>query len=347
MEPVRVAPDHHGFVFADTQKPFIPWGFNYGHPDQLIEDFWASDWPSIERDFRYVKSLGANVLRIHLQFGKFMDSADRPNEVSLKRLGNLLKLAEHDELYLDLTGLACYRKSDVPAWYDSLSEKGRWAAQSRFWEAIAARCNSSPAVFCYDLMNEPFVPGGPRKAGDWYSGHLFGGFDFIQFISLDLAGRTRDEVARQWIATLTAAIRKHDPHHLVTVGLLPWMKGWGFLSGFVPEKVAPELDFIAVHVYPEAGKPDEAIAMLKRFSVGKPVVIEETFALSCSADDLRNFLLASRGIAAGWIWHYSGRTIEQLSDGTSTQPVSDGLWLASLKLFKEIGPEMTSVQKSQ
>lgn len=340
MEPVRVSSDGHGFELADSHKPFIVWGLNYGHPDQLIEDFWNTDWPSIQRDFHYMRSIGTNVVRVHLQFGKFMDGPDRPNQKALARLGDLLKLAERDDLYLDLTGLGCYRKSDVPAWYDAMSEKQRWAAQSRFWEAIAGECTGSPAVFCYDLMNEPFVPGGPRKPGQWYSGVLLGGFDFIQFISLDPAGRTREEVARQWIATLTAAIHKQDAHHLITVGLLPWVKNWGFLSGFVPEKVAPQVDFMAVHIYPEAGKVDEAIAILKKFAVGKPVVVEETFTLSCSAEDERKFLLESRGVACGWIGHYSGETIEQLASRDATQPAKPDLWLVWLKLYKELGPLM-------
>lgn len=64
--------------------------------------------------------------------------------------------------------------------------------------------------------------------------------------------------------------------------LLPWVRGWGHLSGFIPEEVAPDLDFVSVHIYPEKGKVDEALADLKWFAVGKPLVIEETFNLSCS-----------------------------------------------------------------
>ena len=345
MESVRISQDGHGFVLANSQKPFVPWGLNYGHPDQLIEDFWNTDWPSIERDFRYMKSIGANVVRVHLQFGKFMDAPDRPNKASLDRLADLLKLAERTDLYLDLTGLACYRKADVPAWYDKLSEKDRWAAQAAFWEAIAQTCKSSPAVFCYDLINEPIASGGARKPGDWYSGALLGGFDFIQFINIDPAGRKREDIPVQWIDMLSAAIHKHDTQHLITVGLLPWVKNWGFLSGFVPEKVAPHLDFISVHIYPEAGKVDEAISGLKRYAVGKPVVVEETFPLSCPAEDERKFLLASRGIACGWMGHYSGESIEQLTKRDATQPAKPDLWLVWLKMFKEMGPEMTSTDR--
>src|SRR4029077_1723991 len=99
------------------------------------------------RDFRQMQQLGANVVRVHLQFGKFMTAADKPNAKALDRLGKLLAFAEETGLYLDLTGLGCYHKADVPAWYDKLSEAERWDAQAAFWTAVAGRCKDSPAVF--------------------------------------------------------------------------------------------------------------------------------------------------------------------------------------------------------
>ena len=73
-----------------------------------------------------------------------MDGPDKPNEKALDRLGKLLELAEKERLYLDLTGLGCYHKKDVPAWYDKLSEKDRWDVQARFWEAVAGRVPTAP-----------------------------------------------------------------------------------------------------------------------------------------------------------------------------------------------------------
>ena len=160
MEPIHVAKDKRSFILADSGRRFVPWGFNYDHDagGRLIEDYWDGEWPKIEKAFADMHQLGANVVRIHLQFGKFMVAADKPNDKQLDRLGDLLKLAERERLYLDLTGLACYHKKDVPAWYDKLSEKDRWDAQAHFWEAVAGRCARSNAVFCYDLMNEPYRP---------------------------------------------------------------------------------------------------------------------------------------------------------------------------------------------
>jgi hypothetical protein len=341
LERVRVADNGKGFVLAASGKPFTPWGLNYGNAGRLIEDFWDADWDTVARDLRDMKRLGANVVRVHLQFGKFMDGPDRPNARALRRLGRLLELTEGCGLYLDLTGLGCYRKADVPRWYDGLSEEDRWAAQARFWGAIAARCAGSPAVFCYDLMNEPFAGGGDKKPGDWYSGHLLGGYDFVQWVALDTRGRPREEIARAWVKRLSAAIREQDKAHLITVGLLPWVRGWGHLSGFVPDKVAPELDFVSVHIYPEKDQVDGALEVLKKFAVGKPLVVEETFPLSCSAAELEEFLKRSRGTACGWMGHYDGMTPEGL-EGLKKEKrltVAQALYLEWLKLFQKLKPE--------
>jgi hypothetical protein len=348
---IQVSRDEKRFTLSSSGQPFTPWGLNYGNHGRLIEDFWLDDWPTVVRDFHTMRTMGANVVRVHLQFNKFMESPDRPRRNALDQLHKLVQLAEQEGLYLDLTGLACYRPADVPAWYDRLDEKDRWKAQAEFWRAIAAEGASSDAIFCYDLMNEPIVPGGHREPGKWYSGTLLGGCDFVQFISLDPAGRPRDRIARDWIRTLTAAIREVDKHHMITVGLLPWVPmrlragswfEWGHLSGFIPTTVAPELDFISVHIYPEKGKLPQALDGLEKFAVGKPVVIEETFPLSCSSDELRTFLLGSRKYACGWMGHYDGQSIQELEGLKESKKITiaQSMWLDWLKLFQELGPRM-------
>ena len=319
MPFVRVADDGRGFVLEGTGRPFVPWGFNYDHDrdGRLLEDYWHEEWDTVEADFREMRHLGANVVRVHLQTGRFMDGPDRPNRAALERLGDLVRLAERERLYLDITGLGCYHKQDVPAWYDPLAEADRWAVQARFWEAVAGRCAGSPAVFCYDLMNEPVVPGGDKKRDDWL-GPAFAGKHFVQFIALERAGRARPAVARAWVRRLTAAIRTRDRRHLVTVGLVPWsLDRPGLSSGFVPEQVAPDLDFVSVHVYPERGKVAEALETLRGFAVGKPVVVEETFPLKCGIEEFGRFIDASEETACGWIGFYWGATPEELR-GTGT-----------------------------
>src|SRR4051812_3586203 len=85
MPWVRVPKDRKGFVLEPSGRPFVPWGFNYDHDDQgrLIEDYWEAEWATVEAHFGQMKRLGANVVRVHLQLGKFMDGPDKPNAKAL------------------------------------------------------------------------------------------------------------------------------------------------------------------------------------------------------------------------------------------------------------------------
>ena len=339
LEPVTVAPDGKGFHLAASGKAFVPWGFNYDHDEagRLLEDYWLTEWPKVDEDFREMRELGANVVRIHLQFGKFMTAPDQLNQKSLDQLTKLLTLAERTRLRLDLTGLGCYHKADVPAWYDALDEPARWAAQAKFWAAVAKQCEGSSAIFCYDLMNEPVIAGAKRAPGDWLGG-AFAGKHFAQFITLDAAGRAPPTVACEWIRTLAKAIRQHDQKHLVTVGLVDWsLDRPGLRSGFVPDKIVGDLDFLCVHLYPKKGEVPQAIETLRGFAVGKPVVIEETFPLQTGVPEFSQFIAQSRGIASGWVGFYWGKTPAELRKANT---IPDAMMLGWLEYFQREAAKM-------
>lgn len=338
FERIQVSPDGRGFACADSGRPFLPWGFNYDHDaaGRLLEDYWLQEWSTVAADFREMRDLGANVVRIHLQFGRFMQNASTPDQQQLKQLSRLLRLAEETDLKIDLTGLGCYHRKDVPAWYDQLDEAERWQAQARFWEAVAEICHRSPAVFCYDLMNEPVVTGGDQPRDDWL-GPGFGDKHFVQFITLDRAGRDRADIACKWIRLLTAAIRQHDPTRLITVGLVPWsLDRPGLTSGFVPERIARELDFLAVHIYPDREQPADALQTLRGFAAaGKPVIIEETFPLRSDALTLERFLRAARFHSAGTIGFYWGTTPAELEQQKTLPAAIQASWLKSFTALKD------------
>ncbi len=339
LEWIRVGPDGADFVGATSGERFVVWGVNYDHDDagRLIEDYWHDEWPTIEGDFAEIRALGANVVRIHLQLGKFMTSSSEPNATELERLARLVDLAERTGLYLDITGLGCYHKADVPPWYDALDEQARWDVQARFWEAVARVCADSPAIFCYDLMNEPILAGKEPET-DWLAGD-FAGKHFVQRICLDLDGRTRPEVARAWVDRLVDAVRKHDARRMITVGAIPWALSFpGAKPLFYSEEVGENLDFVAVHFYPETGKLDETLAALAVYDVGKPIVIEETFPLKCSLDEMDTFIERSRPIVDGWISFYWGKTIEELAARTGElRAALLGNWL---EYFRDKGPAL-------
>jgi hypothetical protein len=333
-EWIQVSRDGKGFIKAASGQKFVPWGLNYDHdwPGRLLEDYWEPEWSRVVGDFHEMKALGANVVRIHLQFGKFIEGPAQSNERALDRLGRLVALAEELGIYIDLTGLGSYRKADVPAWYNALSENDRWNAQAFFWESVASRIAGSPAIFCYDLMNEPLVPTGRRDPGGWLLEPPLAGFYYNQFISLDQGGRPRSEIARKWIQHMTGAIRKHDLKHMITVGLHP-----NAGTGFEPEQVASELDFLSTHIYPASSKVPDALATAKRFSVGKPLLIEETFPLLCSAQELESFIVASKPWASGWLGFYWGKTQDELRPPPD---FIDAIMLDWLELFQKLKPSM-------
>jgi len=115
---IRTSADKTHFVCDGTDCRFVPWGFNYDRDEagRLLEDYWADDWAKVADDFQEMKSLGANVVRIHLQLCRFMKSPGQPDEINLARLGKLVRLAEETGVYLDVTGLGCYHKEDIPPW---------------------------------------------------------------------------------------------------------------------------------------------------------------------------------------------------------------------------------------
>lgn len=65
--------------------------------------------------------------------------------------------------------------------------------------------------------------------------------------------------------------------------------------------------------------------------------------------DLKTFLLDSRGIACGWVGHFFGQNINDLEalrrDNKLT--VSQTITLDWIKLFRELGPQMTRREPAQ
>ncbi len=342
---IVVSADKKGFVEDSTGVAFRPMGFNYDHDadGRLIEDYWHTEWSRVEDDFRNIKELGANTVRVHLQFGKFMVSASEPNEAELRQLEKLLQLAESNRLYLDLTGLGCYHKKDVPEWYDQLSEEDRWAAQAVFWKAVARTCRDSSAVFCYDLMNEPVV-GGEQAAGDWL-GPAFAGKHFVQFVARQTNGRARHAIAAQWIDLLVQAVKSVDDRHLITVGLVDWsLDRPGLTSGFDPTRVAASLDFLAVHHYPKAGQVSKAVETLRGFQLGKPVIIEETFPLTCSMEEMSEFMTSAGEDCSGWISFFWGKMPKEYAGSTTIADSMTSKWLTQFSsvMKTSLAPPATS-----
>jgi hypothetical protein len=347
LEPIQISQNGRGFVLGETGRPFLVWGVNYDHNSKgghgrLLEDYWVEEWDMVQEDFQQIKALGANVARIHLQLAKFMDAPDQPNQEALTQLRRLLELAEQTGLYLNLTGLGCYHKQDVPEWYDQMDEAERWEAQARFWSAVAKVCHGSSAVFCYNLMNEPIIGG--SEPNEWLTGEL-GGKHFVQRLTLTPGNRAPREIAKAWVEKLTAAIRQQDPDHLITVGVIPWALIWPNAKPiFYAPEVSSNLDFVSVHFYPRKGEVEKALAALAVYDIGKPLVIEEMFPLHCSVAELDESIQKSRQRVAGYLSFYWGKTIEEYEEEKTLKSALAAAWL---KYFRQQAETMKRPLQSE
>jgi hypothetical protein len=333
LETVKIAPDKQGFVLHPSGDRFVPWGHNYASVDILKR--MAEEPTRVEREFSEMKAAGTTVARIHPELPRILSGPDKADPKALDLLKRLLKIADKSGIHLKITGLACYKIKERAAWYDALDEKERWQTQAFFWETVARTCADSPAVFAYDLVNEPAAAGKP--ADGWYTGRM-GDVEFCQRLSLDAGKRSGDDIFRAWTKQMVAAIRKHDRAHLITMGMLP------FPAAYKP--AAEQLDFVSPHLYPKTGKVDDEIELLQKFDWGKPIVIGETFPLSCSAEDERAFLLKSRAFAHGWIGHWPDESPAELAElkksGKAT--IHNAIWLSWVELFNDVGPQMTGAK---
>jgi hypothetical protein len=336
---IAVSADRRGFVERGSGRRFTPWGFNYDHDDspalRLLEDYWETEWPRVERDLRAMRAMGATVVRIHLQLERFLEPSASPStpaelrisERALDRYVRLLRLAAEVGLHLDVTGLASYRPASTPAWLDALPEAERWALHARFWEAIARRSADSPAIFCFNLMNEPAVPGADPPAG-WRPPPWLDGRTYVELLARQLGTRSRADVARRWLRAMTSAIRRNDRRHLITVGnFLVGEQARQLPIGLDPAALAAEVDFLSVHLYPKRGQLGAALRQLAELGDRAPIFIEESAPLHCSVEELGQVMRASRGRVAGWLGFFWGRTLAEYGRSTAASDQRMFRWM--------------------
>ncbi|WDQ14734.1 cellulase family glycosylhydrolase [Rhodopirellula sp. P2] len=340
LPAIRVSPDGQSFIQAGSDQPFVVWGVNYDHDQsgRLLDEYWIEEWDRVAEDFGEIQQLGANCVRIHLQLGLWMESPEQVSQSQVDQLKRLIELAESKRLYLDLTGLACYHKANIPGWLNELNEAERWKVQARFWSSVAKTCAGSPAIFCYDLMNEPILPGESPET-DWLAGELGGKF-FVQRLALDRKGRSREEIAEAWVNQMVDAIREHDSETMVTVGVIPWVFVFGGGKPlFYSPVIGKRLDFTSVHFYPEKGKIDHALKSLQAYEVGKPLVVEEMFPMKCGIDELTTFVLQSETHVDGWISFYWGGTAKELREKEDAG-IAEAITAKWLDAFQELSAEI-------
>lgn len=314
-------------LYTTDGKEFRAWGFNYGiyGGTLAIEQYWDDNWEAIESDFDEMKGYGANCIRLLVQYWPFMNDVNTPNQHALNQLKRLFRLAERKGIYVLLCGNNAFVKEHQPQWYTSLSDSARWMTQAVYWEAIAKAVGGSNALIGYDLMNEPVVAVSGQNG--WTPGNPFGEMYFVQnIVRYNPNNYPISVVFAYWHGVLGNAIRKHDKKHFITIGFLG-MQGFGSIS--------KGLDLGSAHVYPKSGNIGAASDLLMSYVGERPLIISETSPLSCTKDELQSFILSHNKDVSGWIWHYHGKTVEELRAlGTMTGAIQ----ASNLTKFIEMAP---------
>ena len=284
LAKIRLATGSLGFLRPDGSR-FVPFGLTYYRPGTgWAPQVWKKfDAEATRADFRRMKELGVNCVRVFLSYGSFYSEPGRLNPDGLARFDELLGIAATTGLYIHPTGPDHWEGTPDWAGADRIADEKVLGALETFWTLFAARYRDRHAILAYDLRNEPEVswdnPVMHRRWNAWLK---------KQYETPEAAARAwavapdsldwgntpapepadspgnrrlldyqhfREDLADEWTRRQAAAIKAADPDALVTVGLIQWsvpslLPQVRHYSGFRPDRQARFLDFLEVHFYP-------------------------------------------------------------------------------------------------
>ncbi|NER11601.1 Cellulase (glycosyl hydrolase family 5) [Muriicola jejuensis] len=154
-------------------------GLNY-YPAKTPWNTFGDDFDGevIREDFRKIKSMGLNTIRIFVPYEEF--GGPRVEEERLQRLERLMDHAEGVQLKVLVTLFDFYGN------YDLLD----WTRTHRHAETLVKALRDHPALLGWDIKNEP---------------------------DLDFDDRGKEEVLA-WLREMIRQIKKYDPDHPITIG---------------------------------------------------------------------------------------------------------------------------------
>jgi endo-1,4-beta-mannosidase len=292
MELIAVAPDGNGFVEAVSGRPYIPFGTNYYDPHTgWAPKLWRRfDAEKVRQHFRVMSGMGVNCARVFLTAGSFQPTAEKIEEQALTKLDKLVEIARENGIRLILTG-PDHWEGQPDYWKpDRFAGQAALQALERFWTVVAQRYHGEPAIFAWDLLNEPHMPWfveqwrpkwnvwlqstyGSREALKAAWGNELTDADEWGNVAVpenrpDSGNprlrdwqRFREHLADEWVRCQVEAIRRVDPSHLITVGYIQWSYPLvrsgnpDRYAAFNPRLQARWLDFVTIHFYPTLGSP--------------------------------------------------------------------------------------------
>lgn len=225
------------------------------------KSFWQSFRENYitEADIKHLKDLGYNSVRIPFNWRLFLE--DEPGviwkEDGFELVDKCVKWCEKHELYafLDLHGAPGGQTGaniddcvdDVPRLF---MDDDKWQKGIALWEELAKRYKDNPVIGGYDLLNEPIRP----SHGDMVD------YDYL----LPQLVKFYEEAIK--------VIRKHDPHHLISIEGHHWATSMGVFDRKYDDNMV--IHFHRYACYPERKSLDEWLALSKKWQA--PLWLGET-----------------------------------------------------------------------
>ena len=292
MQLIVMAPHGSGFVERDSGRPYIVFGTNYYDPHTgWAPKIWQQfDAEKVRRHFQLMSEIGVNCARVFLAAASFQPNVEIVEEQALGKLDMLIKIARETGIRLMLIGPDHWEGR--PSYWkpDRFAGQAALQALEHFWDVVGRRYRGEPAIFAWDLLNEPHLPWVNEKWRPRWNAWLrekYGSWEALktawgdEIIEADQWGQItvpenrpdmgnprlrdwqsfREYLADKWVRRQVDAIRRVDPSHLITVGYIQWSYPLvrpgnpGRYSAFNPRRQARQLDFITIHFYPTLGRP--------------------------------------------------------------------------------------------
>jgi endo-1,4-beta-mannosidase len=292
MGLIVVTPDGRGFVERDSGRPYLPFGTNYYDPNTgWAPKLWRQfDAERVREHFGVMGGMGVNCARVFLTAASFQPTPQTVEEEALTKLDTLVRIGRENNIRLILTGPDHWE--GVPDYWKPDRFAGEVALQAleRFWDVVGRRYRDDPAIFVWDLLNEPHLPWFVEQWKPKWNAWLhttYASYDALKAAWGDelsekeswdnvavpedhAAGGNlrlrdwqcfREYLANEWVRRQVEAIRRADPSHLVSIGYIQWSYPLvrpgnpSRYAAFNPREQARWLDFVTIHFYPTFGGP--------------------------------------------------------------------------------------------
>ena len=273
MNLIQVSPDGWGFIERETNLPFVPWGCNYYDPfTGWAPKLWQMFDPArVTEQFAHMQAVGVNIVRVFATLSNVLSAPDQVSAAGIDKMVQMLGIAQAHGIRIIWSGPGLWE--GAPPWWHAATPEECFvkpdllAMQQIAWEGMARAMRGHPALFAYDLYNEPFIPwqGTPTMRERWLKWRSVHAPDApadlplpAEPLALDWSWdlqRFREALADEYLDRMTGTIRDHDDTHLVTIGLhqksvpFDWYPPDPY-AAFNPHRLQEMLDYTSIHFYP-------------------------------------------------------------------------------------------------